>query len=257
MSPTTHHFGRSVLGHPLALYAYGGAAAFRPGLPLLFIAGFHGDEPEGVEVLDAFHAAHNDDLATLAQQGTPSLIVPRFNPDGLTANTRANASGVDLNRNYPTANWQPEPTQSCYPPGPWAASEPETRAMIRLLALTQPRVIVTLHAPLRLVNIDGPETMTVPLGQALADALGYPLEPSIGYPTPGSFGTYAGVERHAAVITLEMPEGPLSPDEIDRTRHGLWQLTQTVASWRPASAPTTPQTLPDGGVFTVCSTALA
>ena len=32
------------------------------------------------------------------------------------------------------------------------------------------------------------------------------MEDNIGYPTPGSFGTYAGVERHIPAITLEMDE---------------------------------------------------
>ena len=34
----------------------------------------------------------------------------------------------------------------------------------------------------------------------------YPVEASIGYPTPGSFGTYAGIERQIPTITLELDE---------------------------------------------------
>ena len=33
-----------------------------------------------------------------------------------------------------------------------------------------------------------------------------PAEGSIGYPTPGSFGTYCGVERNIPTITLELDE---------------------------------------------------
>ena len=35
---------------------------------------------------------------------------------------------------------------------------------------------------------------------------GYKVEESIGYPTPGSFGTYCGIERNIPTITLELPE---------------------------------------------------
>lgn len=33
-----------------------------------------------------------------------------------------------------------------------------------------------------------------------------PLQESIGYPTPGSFGTWAGVEKGIPTITLELDE---------------------------------------------------
>jgi protein MpaA len=34
---------------------------------------------------------------------------------------------------------------------------------------------------------------------------GYPASPNIGYPTPGSLGSYAGVDRQIPTITLELP----------------------------------------------------
>ena len=40
----------------------------------------------------------------------------------------------------------------------------------------------------------------------ISQIINYPIEESIGYPTPGSFGTYAGVERNIPIITLEMDE---------------------------------------------------
>ena len=52
------------------------------------------------------------------------------------------------------------------------------------------------------MNFDGPAE---DLAQALSQENGYKVEPSIGYPTPGSFGTYAGIERKIPTITLELP----------------------------------------------------
>jgi protein MpaA len=34
---------------------------------------------------------------------------------------------------------------------------------------------------------------------------GYPVVTSMGYPTPGSFGTWAGIERNIPTVTLELP----------------------------------------------------
>ena len=68
-----------------------------------------------------------------------------------------------------------------------------------------PRTIVALHSPFRVVNYDG-------AGRALAERMaarnGYGASGDIGYPTPGSFGTYYGVERDLEVITLEIPRMP-------------------------------------------------
>ena len=68
----------------------------------------------------------------------------------------------------------------------------------------KPDRIVSIHAPLEVVNYDGP-------ARALAERMsvhnGYPVSGDIGYPTPGSFGNYAGVERNIPTITLELPRG--------------------------------------------------
>ena len=34
---------------------------------------------------------------------------------------------------------------------------------------------------------------------------GYPLSASMGYPTPGSLGSWAGVDRRIPTVTLELP----------------------------------------------------
>ncbi len=45
--------------------------------------------------------------------------------------------------------------------------------------------------------------------QKISEFTGYPVQKDIGYPTPGSFGTYAGVERDIPVITVEVDENEL------------------------------------------------
>lgn len=141
------------------------------------------------------------------------------NPDGLIRGTRANARGVDLNRNFPTKDWQGDPVLHRYTldtprevalsPGDSPGSESETQALIRLIQELKPEAVVALHAPLACV--DDPNDSE--LGRWLSKRSGLPLVPDVGYPTPGSFGTWAG-EQRLPVVTYEF--GLITPDEAVR-----------------------------------------
>lgn len=196
-------------------------------LDTLFIGVFHGDETISGELMHRFmdtlkSGQFAGDPINFNQQ--PILIVPVLNPDGLAAKTRVNANGVDLNRNYPTPEWQENSQGTKYYSGKSAGSEPETRLVMDLIATYQPKKIVSVHSPYKVINFDGP-------GRTLADKIaahsGYPVVESIGYPTPGSFGTYAGVLRQIPVITLELPPGFDEPPEEDaappETLDQVWQ----------------------------------
>ena len=78
-------------------------------------------------------------------------VVPVYNPDGLARNSRRNAHGVDLNRNYPY-DWVD--LDGNYESGPKPASEPETRAMMRFLRKIRPDYILSFHQPLNGVDIN-------------------------------------------------------------------------------------------------------
>ena len=60
-----------------------------------------------------------------------------------------------------------------------------------------------MHAPYKVVNYDGPYNDII---AKIASIMKYPIEESIGYPTPGSFGTWAGIENNITTITLELDE---------------------------------------------------
>ena len=106
--------------------------------------------------------------------------------------------GVDLNRNFPASNYK---NSRRY--GKESASEPETQAILRALDQLQPALIISIHSidgGRECDNYDGP-------GEAMATVMSgynkYPVEPTIGYPTPGSMGTYCGIDRKIPMITLE------------------------------------------------------
>ncbi len=195
--------GKSVQGRNISLYLFGPEAT---PLKTLYIGVFHGDEPMSGQLMEKFIQDCQHQNWTM-----PFGILPVLNPDGLAANTRVNANGTDLNRNYPTKNWKPwekltdeesSNRNPDYHPGQAPASEPETKIIVDLLEEYRPQSVITVHQPYKVLNFDGPAEN---LARAMARHNGYEVVASIGYPTPGSFGTYAGIERNIPVVTLELP----------------------------------------------------
>jgi protein MpaA len=184
--------GTSTQDRPIWAHRFGQGS-----MTALVMGGIHGDEHSSVWLTSML-------LDTLAFMDIDSLkiyVIPVANPDGLVKNTRQNANKVDLNRNFPTANWKPSAGERSYAPGPFAGSEIETQILVRFLSEHQPAFIITAHAPLACVNYDGPAE---DYAAVMAEISGYPAKSDIGYPTPGSMGTYTGDERQLPTITLEL-----------------------------------------------------
>ena len=160
--------------------------------PILVVGVVHGDEPQGEDLINRYLAANESDM----------LFIPSVNPDGKQLGRRTNSNGVDINRNFPTKNWELTEKNN-YFGGESPASEIETKFLAEVIEEYKPRLILTLHTPYKIVNYDGPAKE---ISEKISEIIGYPVEESIGYPTPGSFGTYAGVERNIPTITLEMDE---------------------------------------------------
>lgn len=157
----------------------------------LIIGVFHGDEPEGEYLINNLFTDIKKFPDLLAN--STILFIPCLNPDGKEQNTRANINGIDLNRDFPTKN-QSNPDKE---------PELETKFVIEILEEYKPDRILTIHAPYGVINYDGPAEK---IAESMSKLNGYPVQVDIGYPTPGSFGTYVGVERNIPVITLELPE---------------------------------------------------
>jgi predicted deacylase len=181
--------GESVQGRPL-LAAQVGSGPLR----IYLIGGIHGDETEGRSSLEW--------LRDQAHPGATLRILRDLNPDGTAAQSRGNANGRDLNRNWPASNFDPDAAG-----GPAPLSEPETRALARDLRAFDPHVVVVLHsiASGPLVNYDGPaETLAAAFAEAARAADGrWQVKRDLGYPTPGSLGSYLGVERGTPILTVE------------------------------------------------------
>ena len=199
-------FGYSSVGLPIPAFQFGSSskpgasASASPSPKILVVGGVHGDETEGViaahGLLDRFAKSFPYDLVL--------TLVPALNLDGVLAKTRANARGVDLNRNLPSNDWSADVADPRYWPGPSPNSEPESRALVTYLETERPDFILSLHSWKPMLNVNGDCQAEA---QAIAACTGYVITESIGYPTPGCLGTYAGLERQMPTLTYEIERG--------------------------------------------------
>lgn len=171
---------------------------------VLLIGGIHGDEYSSVSVVFKWLGILQQDLG----ENFHWRIVPVANPDGLLRpprmSQRMNANGVDLNRNFPTPNWDAEAhdywvnrtrrNKRRYP-GPAALSEPESAWLAAQIDAFQPHAVISVHAPHGVVDFDGPRLPPRQLG---------PLELRLLGTYPGSMGRYIGIHKGIPILTVEL-----------------------------------------------------
>ncbi|MBF0360921.1 MAG: succinylglutamate desuccinylase/aspartoacylase family protein [Oligoflexia bacterium] len=187
---------------------------------LYLLAGVHGDEVEGVYVLQQII----DWIELLETLGIPLIIIPILNLDGYCAGTRVNAHGVDLNRNLPTSDWMAEFSEQQFHPGPKPLSEPENEALVKLFEQYPPKFMISFHSWRPLLNYNG-ECKDV--ADFISQFNKYPVADNIGYSTPGSLGKYLPEKHDVPVITFEFPKlkkNKSLKDIWDENKVGLLKL---------------------------------
>jgi protein MpaA len=193
--------GQSVQNRPMLCLEMG------EGSDITFImAAIHGNESAGTPLVRHLASYLRQNRAVL--NGRKVVLMAVANPDGLANNTRYNAKGVDLNRNFEAANrFNSKQT------GLVALSEPEARVIRQLIQQYKPDRIVSIHQPLSCIDYDGP-------ARTLADRMGQycPLPVKKVGARPGSLGSYAGVTLGIPIITFEMTQADLKLDSA-----ALWQ----------------------------------
>jgi murein peptide amidase A len=168
----------------------------------LLVGGIHGNEPASTEaVVDLVER-----LQLAPPHGACVWVIPALNPDGLVGNRKDNARDVDLNRNFPARNFT-RTHRPGYDPGAAPLSEPESAMLAGLIEREQIDAVVAVHAPFACINFDGPARAWA---AAVSTASGWPVWDSIGYDTPGSLGTWVGVDCGIPILTVELPPGTLT-----------------------------------------------
>jgi len=185
---------------------------------VLLLGGVHGDELTSISVTFKWMTILNQHHSGLFHW----LIAPVVNPDALliAQSTRYNASGVDINRNFPTKQWQFQALKNWqqkynsnprFYPGVQPASEPETQWVMQLIKQFQPDIIIAIHAPYGLIDIDG----NLPLPKKMGT-----LKRNILRPHVGSLGNFASTEWNIPVLTIELRSSGTMPSVQEYTK--IW-----------------------------------
>lgn len=162
---------------------------------LVVIGQMHGSEPGGRAVVHELAAGP-------VPAGVGLWLITSVNPDGNRHRTRANAHGVDLNRNFP-AGWQAVRSRGLYWPGPRAASEPETRGVVRFLTRVKPTAVLSYHQAFDLVDITHPRSREA--GRRLAGWMGEKVAiVTCAGPCHGTMTQWVDADLKAIAITVEL-----------------------------------------------------
>jgi len=205
-SHTVWTIGTSVRGRPIVAETFGVGPRH-----VLIMGGIHGNE-YGTPVAEAFLRyvrAH----PSIVPSGTELDIITCANPDGRARNRRTNAHNVDLNRNFPSRNWNRKKDPSGGLPGSAPGSEPETKALLALLAQQRYLRIVSLHSAGGILDWDGPGGGT--LARRIGKAAHVPLLRLGAY--HGSMGSYVPQVYKIPIVTWELKQRAITA----RIRAGL------------------------------------
>jgi murein peptide amidase A len=214
-----NHVRNSNLGTPLVWTVFGDENnPVAKENTTLVLCGVHGDEITPVKFCwDLINELKNNHTF----QDKLVVVAPLVAPDSFLKSkpTRTNGRGVDVNRNFPTADWKADAIKRWKQnlksdkrkfPGHSAASEQETIFQMNLILRYKPNKVVSVHAPLTLLDYDGPSLKAesgigakLLLEQMSSKADGYKVS---NYPIfPGSLGNWAGKEKKIPTYTLELP----------------------------------------------------
>lgn len=215
--PTTKVWGESALGRPIVVRRSGDLTS---DFKVLLVGSIHGDEPQGMRVVDRINRLHREGL-----EGVDLWTVRTVNPDGTRARTRKNARGVDLNRNF-RFRFDPSLTGG-YESGPFPFSEPETRAVVRVSRSADFDLAIWYHQPWNetLVPCNG----VGPVAKRYARLSG--LKPGRGCDgyVPGSAIGWMHRQFGTDAFVVELGPRVLSRPQLARHSYAAMQLTREEA----------------------------
>jgi protein MpaA len=159
-------------------------------------------------------------------------VIPMLNPDGVKLKTRTNANKIDLNRNFPTKDWDAKAQDYWIKhtksnprrfPGNQAGSEPEINCALKQIDDFKPDFVVSIHTPLKVLDFDGPKVAPPKFDYLPWRSLGH---------YPGSMGRYLWSERKTPVLTTELRE------DLPKTSKPLVDLQDVIGQLVSLDFPT-------------------
>jgi hypothetical protein len=230
--------GPSVQGRPIRGIRFGTGP-----VRLALMGSIHGGWERNTERLVSMALDHVQANRSEVPPRLSVFFVPTTNPDGLALGSGPedawNARGIDLNRNFDTPNWSPDPHGRAggrYGPtgtrkgagGPAPFSEPETQAIRDFILGQGIGVVVSYHSGIVSVTAKDGGGIGSPLARQMAGVTGYPyIETWTEYELTGQFMDWldaVGVRG----IEVELPDQQTL--DWEKNLVAVQVLMQTLAS---------------------------
>jgi hypothetical protein len=238
----TSTIGYSVGGRPIDSTCLGSGDRIA-----VLVAGMHGDEANPRYMLADIQEAFQAD-PSLLPAGVTICFIANQNPDGAAANTRFNAHGVDLNRNWDTDDWVADIVRGngtlLGGGGIYPLSEPENSSLADYLLELQSRttekvIVLSLHSTVSTFSDVRPGYTVVngqiqwgPLSSAVAqryaDLLGYTYLYQYAYPITGE-ALHWMADHGFVSLGIEMPDEGYYDDTL--LQKHLTAIRDVLSNW--------------------------
>jgi murein peptide amidase A len=212
LEPLAQTARSEVIGHSARGRAIRATAVGDGPTSILVVGCIHGNERAGRPVIARLRSA-------TPPAGVTLWLIDLANPDGCLADTRQNAHGVDLNRNFPY-RWEALPRGTYYS-GRRALSEPESQALYRFISRERPAVSIWYHQHARLVDSYGDAR----IARRYAGRVGLPYK--FFYAAPGSITRWQVHSFPSSTgMVVELPAGSLSAAAVRRHANAVLTLAR-------------------------------
>jgi hypothetical protein len=233
VAPSWTTIGTSIRGKPIEAVTLGSGPR-----RVYIIGGIHGDDPEGPAVASKLPLALVPDFVSKAGEKCTVRIVRDMNPDGSALKTRDNTRGVDLNRNWPSRDFQPDPKRGKRP-----LSELETTAVQKDLLAFKPELVIVFQTA---VSGRGPDVSMEGAGPTLAYEFAssartvdprWRVDLNKRYRTPGSVESYVGRDLKVPVLNIDFRRGEDSQLSLKAIRTTLVEYAINLPESKVAPKP--------------------
>jgi protein MpaA len=212
-APPAIVIGRSAQGRPITARRIGDPSSARKAI---VVGAIHGDEGAGRAIVRLLAADRNAAKSDV-------WLISTVNPDGSRHSKRGNAHAVDLNRNF-SRGWRSAAPGRLDYAGPRPFSEPESRAVRRLVLRLRPRVTIWFHQPWG--QVLAPCHGAAALQRRYARVARMPLKRCRGSDLPGTATRWQmHVLPKSSAFVVELAAGRLTPAAARRHARAVLAVT--------------------------------